>query len=229
MNGTDFSGVAMIRFKDHTDAGEKLAQELTKYKGRDVTVLAIPRGGVIVGRAVATRLGCELDIVAARKIPVPWAPEVGYGAVTHDGTVVFNEEFASRLALPKTIIDAQTEKVMREVKRRLAVYRGSDRYETLDGKVAIIVDDGIATGISMLASVEFVRKLNPDKVVVASPVASESGLLPISGKVDETVVLYVSYATSFAVAMFYEEWREFSDEEITECLSARTNKTVQLV
>ncbi|MFQ5956628.1 MAG: phosphoribosyltransferase, partial [Candidatus Brocadiales bacterium] len=151
----------MVSFKDHIDAGEKLAQELLRYKDRDAIVLAIPRGGVIVGKVVATRLGCELDIVAARKIGVPWAPEVGYGAVTHDGTVVFNEGLTSQLALPKTTIDAQTEKVMQEVKRRLDVYRGDDRYETLDGKAAIIVDDGIATGISMLASIEFVKKLNP--------------------------------------------------------------------
>lgn len=208
----------MISFKNHTDAGERLAQALAKYREKEAIVLAIPRGGVIVGKAVATRLGCDIDIVAARKIPIPWAPEVGYGAVTHDGTVVFNEELTPQLELPQTIIDAQTKKVMQEVKRRLEVYRGSDRYEALDGKVAIVVDDGIATGISMLASVEFVRKLNPEKIIVASPVASASGLLLIGDKADEIVVLYVSYYSPFAVAMFYEEWREFSDEEIIEAL-----------
>lgn len=213
------NSVLVISFKNHIDAGEKLAQELIKYRDREVVVLAIPRGGVIVGKAVATELGCNIDIVAARKIPVPWAPEVGYGAVTHDGTVVFNEELTAHLALPKSIINAQTKKVMEEVKRRLEVYRGSDRYDALDGKVAIVVDDGIATGISMLAAVEFVRKLRPEKIVVASPVASASGLLLISDKTDETVVLYVSYEMPFAVAMFYEEWHEFSDEEIIGALA----------
>lgn len=220
---------AMIRFMDHIDAGERLAQELERYRGSKTIIFAIPRGGVIVGRAVATKLDCRLDIVAARKLPVPWAPEVGYGAVTHDGTVVFNEELVSQLALPEATTKAQIEGVMQEVKRRLNVYRGSDRYERLSGKVAIVVDDGIATGVSMLASIEFVRKLNPDKLIAASPVASSSGLSFISEKVDETVTLHVSYEMPFAVAMFYDEWREFSDEEIKECLHPSPEQSNQMV
>lgn len=210
----------MKRFRNHIDAGERLAKELMRYKNRDVVVFGIPRGGVIVGNEVAARLECGLDIVAARKIPVPWAPEVGFGAVTHDGTTVLNEELTSQLALPKTMINTLAERVMQEVKRRLNVYRGNDRYEMLDGKTAIIVDDGIATGISMLASIKFVKKLNPNKIVAAAPVASASGLLFISGNADEEVILHISYMAPFAVAMFYEEWSEFSDKDIIGCLAA---------
>jgi putative phosphoribosyl transferase len=203
-----------VIFKTRTEAGEKLAREVIKLKPASPIVLGIPRGGVPVGEPVARALGCALDVVVLRKIPIPWSPEAGYGAVTLDRTVVLNEKMLSHIRLGSAEIEAGISEVYREVLRRERAYRGDRPFPDLKGRTAVLVDDGLASGYTMLAAVKFVRARGAASVVVASPVASESAYELIRPETDELVVLHVDYAAQFAVASFYEEFPDMRDEEV---------------
>lgn len=201
-------------FRDRRDAGRRLAERLLDYEGRDAVVLAIPRGGVPVGLEVAKRLGAQLDVIVPRKIPIPWNPEAGMGAITADGTTVLNESMVRSLGLSKEEIEHAADEVRQEVIRRTETYRAGRAEPEIAGKPVILVDDGLASGYTMLAAIEFLRKQSPSSVVVAVPVASQGATRLIGPKVDELVALIVSERLPFAVADFYLEWRDLTDEEV---------------
>lgn len=205
-------------YKTRAEAGSKLAREVAKLKLVSPIVLGIPRGGVPVGEPVAGVLGCPLDVVVLRKIPIPWSPEAGYGAVTLDRTVVINEKMLSYIRLGRGEIEAGVSEVYREVIRRNEAYRGDRPFPDLKLRTAVLVDDGLASGYTMLAAVKFVRARGAAKVVVASPVASDSAYELIRPEADELVALYVDYGAQFAVASFYEEFPDLTDEEVIEIL-----------
>ena len=206
-------------FRDRSDAGRRLAERLPEYRDRDAVVLAIPRGGIPVGCEVASRLNAQLDVIVPRKIPIPWNPEAGFGAITADGTIVLNEQMVRSLGLSQEEIDRAAEEVRQEIIRRTKEYRGDKPTPNLKGRPVILIDDGLASGYTMLAAVESLKKETPSEVIVAVPVASSGAARLVSPKVDKLIVLIVSERLPFAVANFYVEWRDLTDEEVVACLT----------
>lgn len=208
----------MILFPNRLEAGEALSAKILEKKWENPIILGVPRGGVPVGYPTAKKLKCPLDVVLVRKIPVPWSPEAGYGAIALDGTVVLNEFLLSRLKLSEKDIQSGTKKVLEEVIRREKVYRQGKWPLDLKGKTVFITDDGLASGYTTLAAVKWVVKQLPFKVIVASPVASDSAMEVLKPHADELIVLHISYAYSFAVACFYKDFSDMTDEELLKIL-----------
>lgn len=201
-------------FKDREEAGRKIAKRLVMYRQSDAVILAIPRGGVPVAAAAAHRLQINWNCIVTRKLPVPSNPEAGFGAVTADGSVVLNKAMLAGLRLTKAQIDSITNDVRQEVARRSATYLEARPPIDVSGRPVIIMDDGLASGYTMLAAIESVRRSDPSKVIAAAPVASRSAAAIIQESADECVFEIVSPAVPFAVADFYVVWHNLTDEDI---------------
>lgn len=207
-------------YNDRTDAGKRLAKRLSHYHGSAALVLGIPRGGVPVAAIVASRLELEWNVIVTRKLPIPWNPEAGFGAVAADGTVVLNEAMVNGLQLTGQQIDEIARQVREEVGRRtefFAVYRPPAE---VAGRSIILVDDGLASGYTMLAAVKSLRARSVGSVIVASPVASRSAAALVEPVCDEYVFGAVSQAVPFAVADYYVEWHDLTDDELVPFLEA---------
>ena len=205
-------------FYDRYEAGQKLAQALIKYKNnQEVIVLAIPRGGVVVGFEVAKALKVPLDIVVARKIGAPGNAEFAIGAVSEKGDIILNEESISEYQISRDYIKKEAKIQRQEVKRRLAEYREGKEPANLKDKIVIIVDDGIATGASIKAAISSVKADAPKKVILAVPVAPPDTVEELKKEVDEVVCLETP-ETFFAVGQFYQIFDQTSDEEVKEIL-----------
>lgn len=209
-------------FRSRAEAGKRLAEQLMDYAGSRAVVLAIPRGGVPVAYEIAKRLGAELDVIIPRKMPIPWNPEAGFGAITADGTMVLNDPMVESLGLTPDDISRVAEEVRREIVRRTRAYRGEKPPVDVAEKTVILVDDGLASGYTMLAAIQSVRKLSPSKVIVAVPVASSSAAKLVGKAADRLIALLVSDRLPFAVADFYLEWRDLTDEEVLHYLQLNT-------
>ena len=205
-------------YKDRIQAGHVLADLLARYEGQKVVVLAIPRGGVEVAFPIATRLRAPLDLVIPRKLPIPSNIEAGFGAITADGSKVLNNDLISYVGLTNAEIDDIAANVLEEVKRREQKYRGDRPFPDLEARVAIIVDDGLATGYTALAAIDYVRKRKPKKVIMAAPVAAKDAEMLVKSKVDEYFCPLTSNRPWFAVASFYERFSDLTDEEVLNCL-----------
>jgi len=203
-----------MTFRDRADAGRRLAEKLTEYRGDKTVICAIPRGGVPVGIEVAKRLGAGLDIIVPRKITIPQNPEAGYGAVTEDGVVVLNEPLVKEIGISKRQIQRHAQEVRTEIERRLSLYRRYLPPADLKGRVAIIVDDGLASGFTMFAAVRSIEQRKASKVVIGVPVASGGAYDLVKPLVSEITALVVSRGFSFAVASFYRNWYDLSDDEV---------------
>jgi len=201
-------------FKDRTHTGELLSKKLMKYKGEDAIVLAIPAGGVPVGYAIAVALRFPLDLIVVRKLPIPYNPEAGFGALTTDGTLILNESLVEELRLSKEEIDKYASERMREIRERLLRFRGDRPLPNLKDKIAIIVDDGLASGYTMKTAVLSIRKHDPKRIVVAVPTAHPSALENISPYTDEIICLNVRGEVLFAVADAYVNWYDLDDSEV---------------
>ncbi len=207
-------------FKDRADAGRRLAEGLAHHKGDEVVVFAVPRGGVPVAMEVAASLGAPLDIVIPRKIPIPFNPEAGYGAVTEEGILVLNEPLVKELGLTRRQIESQAEEVRAEIARRTAVYRRKLEAHSVEGKTAIIIDDGLASGFTMAAAIKSMQQRKAAKITVAVPIASGSAYDLIKPLADELVCLIIARIDRFAVASFYRRWHDLTDGEVLEYLEA---------
>lgn len=205
-------------FKDRIHAGELLAKKLWKHKGEDAIVLAIPAGGVPVGYTIAVNLQLPLDVVVVRKLPIPYNPEAGFGALTTDGTIVLNEPVVEELGLKKEEIDVYASKRMHEIKERLRRFRGDRPFPDLKEKIAIIVDDGLASGYTMTAAILSVRKHVPKTIIVAVPTAHPGALEKISPYADEIICLNIRSGFLFAVADAYVNWYDLDDSEVIDYL-----------
>ena len=203
-------------FRDRKDAGIRLAEALGSYRNAEgVIVLAIPRGGVEVGYEVARRLRCDFDLIICRKLPYPYNPESGFGAIAEDGTIYINPRAAIPLS-EEEILSIIREQEM-EIQRRIEVLRGGRALPPLEGRTVILVDDGIAMGSTMHAAVEMCRHRGAGRVVVAVPVAGPHSIREFSELADELVVLE-SPPDFHAVAQVYEHWYDVSDSEVLEIL-----------
>lgn len=205
-------------FADRSDAGRVLAAQVAREPDHMAVVLALPRGGVPVGVEVAAALGCELRPVAVRKLPLPSSPEMGFGAVTVDGTTALNHAVMRRFGVTMGQAAIVTEQVRQEVIRRAHLYPGAEELPLLTGRRVIIVDDGLATGYTMIATAEMVRHQDPGVVEVAIPCAPASAVEAVSHHCDALLCLVVSGADSFAVASFYESFPDLTDEEVVATL-----------
>ena len=204
-------------FLDRAEAGRKLAAALTKFEGEDLVVLAIPRGGVVVADEVAKALGAPLDIVVTRKIEAPGEPEYALGAVTQEGDVIMDRQAAESLGASKEYLDSQVKKKREEVNERMKRFRGDAPYPDLEGKVVVIVDDGIATGSSVGAAVMSVKKRKPREIVVAVPVAPKDAVETLTGD-GYRVVCLETPGPFLAIGEFYGVFDQVDDEEVKRIL-----------
>ncbi len=200
-------------FRDRAEAGRKLAAALMELKGKDLVILAIPRGGVVVASEVAKALDAPLDIVVTRKIEAPGEPEYALGAVTQEGDVIVDRQAAESLGASKEYIDSQVKKKREEVNERMKKFRGDIPYPDLEGKVVVIVDDGIATGSSVGAAVMSVRRRKPKEIVVAVPVAPKDAVETLTGDGNRVVCLETP-GPFLAIGEFYGAFDQVDDEEV---------------
>ncbi|HZN17364.1 MAG TPA: phosphoribosyltransferase family protein [Micromonosporaceae bacterium] len=199
-------------FRDRAAAGEALGTALAAYADRpDVRVLGLVRGGVPVAVVVARRLGAPLDVLVVRKLGVPWAPEVAFGALGPGGVYVLNDDVAHRL--DRTDIAAVVRREAAELDRRERRYRGGRRPLDLTGQVAVIVDDGLATGATARAAVAVARRLGAQRVVIAAPVGSTEAVALLAAEADE-VVCPVAPSGFGAVSRFYTDFRQVDDDTV---------------
>jgi predicted phosphoribosyltransferase len=209
-----------VMFRDRRQAGQVLARHLAAYAGRaDVIVLALPRGGVPVGFEVARALGVPLDVFVVRKLGVPGYPELAMGAIASGGVRVLTRSLVARLAISYEALHEVTERETAELARREALYRGSRPPHAVSGMTVIIVDDGLATGSTMRAAVEAVRKLGANRIVTAVPVAAPEACGRLGEVADECVCAAAPPGFS-AVGEFYQDFEATSDDEVRSLLSA---------
>ena len=203
-----------MRFRDRREAGRHLALTLRRFAGRpDVVVLALPRGGVPVAYEVATALGVALDVFVVRKLGLPGHEELAMGAIASGDVVVLNDEVTQLLHVPQTVIAEVREREARELARREALYRDGRAPIEVRGRTVLLVDDGLATGASMRAGIEALRRRAPDRIVVAVPIAAAQTCTELRHEVDE-VVCAVTPEPFHAVGLWYGDFSPVSDDEV---------------
>ena len=217
--GSDF--MTPRRFADRHDAGRHLAARLQQYRGRDdVLVLALPRGGVPVAWEVAQALDAPMDVFVVRKLGVPGREEYAMGAIASGGVRVLNDDAVQGLAIPQSVIDAVTMREAMELARREREYRGDRGMPDVRGKAVIVVDDGLATGATMLAAVRALRQMGPRQIVVAVPAGAPQTCHQLREEADE-VVCAIEPDPFTAVGVWYADFSQTSDEEVRGLLQRR--------
>jgi putative phosphoribosyl transferase len=211
-------------FQDRKDAGRKLAKALDSYAAReDVIVLGIPRGGVPVAFQVAAELEAPLDVFIVRKLGVPQQEELAFGAIATGKIRILDAQIVESVGISEMEVERIAAKEMEELNRRERVYRGNRAPLHLEGKIVILVDDGIATGASTMAAITGLRKLKPVRIVLAVPVAPASTCERLRREVDNLVCLDTP-ETFYAIGQFYEDFSQVSDEEVTSLLRLNANQ-----
>lgn len=203
-------------FKDREEAGSLLAEKLLEYENTNSIILAIPRGGVPVGYVISQKLNLPLDIILSKKIPHPYNKELAIGAVTMDDEIV---DYYPNIS--KNYINSEVSRIREVLKKKLNFYVGNDKPLDVKGKNVILVDDGIATGNTVLVSIKSLRKLKPAKIIVAVPVLPYEDLKTFQQEADEFV--YIEASNYFrGVGAFYEHFEQVDDDVVVEMLSATT-------
>jgi predicted phosphoribosyltransferase len=209
-----------MSFRDRPEAGQRLAAALLKYRGQPVTVLALPRGGVPVAAKVAEALEAPLDLILVRKVGVPSQPELAMGAVV-DGAepiVVRNEDVIALTGIGEEEFQSVCDREISEIERRRRAYIADRERAPIAGRVAIIIDDGIATGATTRAALQATRARNPRRLVLAVPVAPTSTLRDLRDEADEIICLE-DYENFGAIGFYYGDFRQVSDSEVTQILA----------
>jgi putative phosphoribosyl transferase len=202
------------RFKNRMEAGELLAQRLVSYARRDdAIVLALPRGGVPVGFAVAKALEVPLDVLLVRKLGFPGHEEYAMGAIASGGVCILQAEVMSANEISPSVVEAVAQRELREIERREKLYRAGRDALQLRERVVILVDDGLATGSTMQVAVKVVREANPARLIVAVPVAPRDSYENLRTKVDEIICLSMP-EPFYAVGQWYENFEQTTDEEV---------------
>jgi putative phosphoribosyl transferase len=206
-------------FRDREDAGRRLAERLSRYREERPVVFALPRGGVPVGYEISRALGVSLEVFVARKLGAPGQPEFGIGAVAPGGVRILNEDVVRRLGIPDDYVERITERETAEVERRLRHFRGDRPEPEVRDRTVILVDDGLATGVTARAAVKALRRLEPRRLILAAPVcaAQTAGLL--DPEVDELVCLEAPPDLG-AIGFWYRDFSQTSDEEVIELLES---------
>jgi putative phosphoribosyl transferase len=212
-----------VLFADRSEAGCALAQRLLRFKDQRPVVLALPRGGVPVGFEVARVLEAPLDLILVRKIGAPFQPELALGAVVDGGRAetVLNEELVREFEIPESYIAEESARQLAEIERRRTLYLADRARVPVAGRTTIVVDDGIATGATMEAALHATRRADPKRLVLATPVAPPDTLERLRPQVDEIVCLATPRLFA-AIGVFYEDFRQLSDEEVVDLLRRAT-------
>jgi predicted phosphoribosyltransferase len=205
-------------FRDRTEAGRLLAEKLKPYTNRpDVVVLALPRGGVPVGFEIAKALHAALDVMVVRKLGTPGQEELAMGAITSGGIRVLNQSIVDALGIPESVIESVAAREQQELERRERLYRGSRSAPEIRDRVVILVDDGIATGATMRAAIDALKKQHPARLIVAVPVAPRSTVKELQAEGDE--VVSVRPLEPFgAIGAWYQNFAQVSSEEVCKLL-----------
>jgi putative phosphoribosyl transferase len=206
-------------FGDRFDAGSVLAKMLEDFRDGDGIVLAVPAGGVPVAAVIARRLELSLDVAVVSKITPPWNSEVGYGAVAFDGTVLLNEALVPTLGLSRRQIEEGIDKTREKVARRLAALRGDRPMPALAGRRVILVDDGLASGFTLLTAVEALRKAEAGEIILAVPTAHAQSAQRVAATVEAVYCPNVRGGWSFAVADAYRQWCDLPEAEAASILA----------
>lgn len=209
-----------VKFRDRADAGNALAERLASSVREGSLVLGIPRGGVVLADIVATRIGADLDIVIPRKLGAPGNEELAIGAVTEDGTEYVNRYLLTALRVPQSYVAEEKERQVAEIRRRSSVYRKAGLAYDMKGRTVILVDDGVATGATMIAAARWARKQRAARLVIAVPVAPAQTVEALRHEADDVFVL--SAPRDFgAVGEFYMEFEPVGDEQVSAIMRKR--------
>lgn len=201
-------------FENRTEAGQLLATKLVSLKGeKNLLVLAIPRGGVVVGKELTLNLNCLLDVIITKKIGAPGNPELAIGAVGAIGEPIIDERLAAQVGADEKYIINQISKIKIEITRREKEFRQGRSLLNLKDKTVVLTDDGVATGATMLAAIDIVRQQNPKKIIVAVPVVAKDSLAKIENLADEVVYLEAP-DQFFSVGQFYNNFEQITDKEV---------------
>ena len=207
-----------MRFRNRIDAGRQLAAQLREYAGRsDVLVLALPRGGVPVASEVAASLGAPLDVFLVRKLGVPGHPELAMGAIAAGGVEVLNKDLIRDLAIPRALVQQVAVRERLELERRDRLFHGNRRTPIIRDRTIILVDDGLATGSTMEAAIVALRSRVPAKIVVAVPVGARDTCERLNRIADSVICLSTPEPFN-AVGLWYEQFTQTTDEEVTRLL-----------
>ena len=211
-------------FQDREEAGRFLAEELRAYANQpNVIVLGLPRGGVPVAAQVARRLDAPLDVFIVRKLGLPGHPELAMGAIASGGVRVFNGDVINALRIPDELINDVTAAEYQELQRRERLYRDDLPQPEVEGKTVIVVDDGVATGSTMLAAVSALRQLEAGRIVIATPVIARSTYEQLKRYADE-IVMVLCPDEFYGVGQWYEDFSQTSDEEVRAALTASNQR-----
>lgn len=200
-------------FIDRRDAGSKLSLELEKFKDDNPIILAVPRGGIITAYETIKNYGFEWDLIIPRKIGSPHNKEVAIGAVTSDGTYILNEKFIDMFNVSKEYIEKEVYEQTNEIKRRLKKYKGNENFPEVKDKTVIIIDDGIATGFTILAAIKSIKKHGANKIILAVPVAPRDTIVNLETIVDDVICLLIP-DEFYAVGLHYKNFEQNTDEEV---------------
>lgn len=207
-----------MRFYDRREAGQLLAKELEFLKGEEnVIILGLPRGGVVVAYEVANALDAPLDVYITRKIGAPFNPELAIGAVASDGGIVLDDGLVRHLGVPEDYIETEIERQREEIQRRIAKYRGDLPAPQLEGKTVVLVDDGVATGATTLATIQALKKQKPAQLILAVPVGPPDTIARLGREVDRVVCL-ATPEPFWAIGRFYVIFDQTPDEEVVALL-----------
>lgn len=211
-------------FADRKEAGIRLAEQMLDYKDDPNTILiALPRGGVVVGVEAAHYLHLPLDIVAPRKVGAPFNPELAIGAVTETGEGIFSTDLIRDLGITDEYLQKEINKERKVAEMRLDLYRKGWSKRTLKGKRVILIDDGLATGSTMQAAIKTVKSEEAKEIIIAIPVAPKETIQKIKMSVDKIICLSTP-SPFYAVGEFYEDFREVKDDEVIRMLSDFASK-----
>ena len=200
-------------FRDREHAGEIMAGMLNRYTGTRAILFAVPSGGVPVAAVMAGRLRLRLEVAVVSKITMPWNTEAGYGAVAFDGSVLLNRGVLSRIGLTKEQIEEGRRSTLEKVERRLRIFHGDRPLPDLDATTAILVDDGLASGFTMLAAIGALRGIGGRDVIVAVPTASAMAVELVAPAVESLYCANFRGGSSFAVAAAYKKWEDVEEED----------------
>jgi len=212
-------GSRPTRFRDRHDAGRRLAAELPAHRDEDPVVIGLPRGGVPVAEEIAAALDAPLEVLAVRKLGAPHNPEYGIGAIAEGGIRVFDSEALAVLGINGGVLDSIVSRETEELRRRVAAYRGERPLIDLRGRTAIVVDDGVATGVTDTAALRAVRRLRPRRLVLAVPVCAPDSALRLREEADEVVCLSEP-PLLYGVGQWYRDFSQVSDAEVIATLDA---------
>lgn len=206
-------------FSDRFHAGEVLSEMLQPYQVSGGLLLGIPAGGLPVASVIREKMALEMDVAVVSKITLPWNTETGYGAVSFDGTVRLNPAMLAHAGLSKNQIQQGTEKTLQKVRRRIKLLRGERPFPEVHQRPVLLVDDGLASGFTMLVAAESVKKAGASEIIVAVPTGHLEAVQKIAEQVDEVFCPNVRSGMSFAVADAYLNWSDVAEEELLEILS----------